>query len=192
MDMLDLIKKTRSYRRFDNSRKLDDSFMSGLIDAARLAQSAANAQPLRYVAVNSADMCGKIYPHLRWAGRLKDWDGPAESERPVAYVCVYADKEAPAVANAVVDSGISMQNMCLYAMNTGVGSCMIGNCIKKEINALLGISERYDLLWVVAFGYPVENVVLTDCDGDVAYYRDKDGNHFVPKYKNEDVLLKKF
>ncbi len=187
--MLDLIKRTRSYRRFDNSRKLDVKFMSELIDAARLAQSAANAQPLRYVTVCGEEMCAKIYPELRWAGRLKDWDGPAESERPVAYVAVYADTQAPAVANPVVDSGISMQNMCLYAMEKGVGSCMIGNCMKKEINALLGIGERYNLLWVVAFGYPVENVVLTECTGDVAYYRDAEGNHFVPKYKSEDVLL---
>ena len=190
--MLELIKKTRSYRRFDNSEKLDDQFLSSLIDAARLAQSAANAQPLRYVTVNNTEMCDKIYPHLRWAGRLKDWDGPVESERPVAYVCVYGDKDAPAAANTVVDSGISMQNMCLYAMEQGVGSCMIGNCIKKEINELLGIDGRYELLWVVAFGYPVENVVLVDCEGDVAYYRDKAGNHFVPKRKNEDVILGKF
>lgn len=192
MDFIELIKKTRSYRRFDNSRKLDDSFVASLVDAARNAQSAANAQPLRYVTVNSADMCAKIYEHLRWAGRLKDWDGPVEAERPVAYVAVYFDGEAPAVASPQVDSGIAMQNMCLYAMSHGVGSCMIGNCMKKEINELLGVAERYSLLYVVAFGYPVENVVLTECDGNVAYYRDADGNHFVPKYSYKDALLGKF
>lgn len=192
MDFLELIKKTRSYRRFDNSKKLDDAFMTDMVDSARLAQSAANAQPLRYVTINSDEMCEKIYPCLRWAGRLKDWDGPVESERPVAYIAVYADSEAPAVASPQVDSGISMQNMCLAAMAQGVGSCMIGNCVKKDINELLGVNERYSLLYVVAFGYPVENVVLTDCDGDVAYYRDADGNHFVPKRIHEDVLLGKF
>lgn len=190
--MIDLIKKTRSYRRFDNSKKLDGEFMKSLIDSARLAQSAANAQPLRYVSVHSDEMCAKIYPELRWAGRLKDWDGPVESERPAAYVAVFADKEAPAVASPVVDSGISMQNMCLYAMSKGVGSCMIGNCMKKEIKEILGVGDRYDLLWVVAFGYPVENVVLTKCEGNVAYYRDADGNHFVPKYDYEDVILGEF
>lgn len=190
--MLDLIKKTRSYRRFNNSRRLDAEFMSGLVDAARLSQSGANAQPLRYVTVSSEEMCAKIYPELRWAGRLKDWDGPVEAERPVAYVAVYADTEAPSVAMPQVDSGIAMQNMCLYAMAKGVGSCMIGNCMKKEINALLGVGERYNLLWIVAFGYPVENVVLTDCTGDVAYYRDAEGNHFVPKYTAKDVHLASF
>ena len=109
--MLDLIKKTRSYRRFDKSKKLGNDFMAELVDAARLAQSAANAQPLRYVTINSAEKCAEIYPHLRWAGRLKDWGGPIESERPTAYVAVYSDNEAPAVASPQVHSRIAMQNM---------------------------------------------------------------------------------
>jgi len=192
MNILELVKKNRSYRRFDNSRGLDDAFMKGIIDAARLSQSAANAQPLRYVTVNSSDMCAKIYPHLRWAGRLKDWDGPVESERPAAYVIVLSDTEAPKVASPQVDSGLSMQNMCIQAISNGVGSCMIGNFLKKEIRELLDIDERYEILWIVAFGYPVENVVLEDFSGELAYYRDDAGNHYVPKYKDTDVILKKF
>jgi len=192
MNILELVKKNRSYRRFDNSKKLDDAFMKDLIDAARLSQSAANAQPLRYVTISSSDMCEKIYPHLRWAGRLKDWDGPVESERPTAYIVVLADTEAPKVASPQVDSGLSMQNMCLHAISQGVGSCMIGNFLKKEIRELLDIDSRYDMLWVVAFGYPVENVVLEDYNGELGYYRDSDGNHYVPKYTNADIILKDF
>lgn len=192
MDMMELIKKNRSYRRFDYSRKLDDKFMEELIDAARLSQSGANAQPLRYVTVNGEDMCEKIFPHLRWAGRLKDWDGPEAGERPAAYVVVLADTDAPKTSIPMTDSGLSMQNMCLYAADKGVGSCMIGNFIKKEVRELLSIPERYDMLWVVAFGYPAENVVLTPYKGDLAYYRDGEGNHYVPKYSADEVLLEKF
>jgi nitroreductase len=193
MNLLEMIKDNRSYRRFNNSIEISDELMEELVDAARLSQSAANAQPLRYIAVNSKEMCDKIYPHLRWAGRLKDWDGPEENERPTAYMIVLADTEAPKVASPQVDSGLAMQNICLYATSKGVGSCMIGNFLKKEIRPLLDIDERYEMLWIVALGYPVENVVLTDCEeGNVAYYRDGQGNHFVPKYKKEDVLLKKF
>lgn len=192
MNIMELIKKNRSYRRFNHARKLDDGLMAELIDAARLSQSGANAQPLRYVTVTGEEMCAKIYPHLRWAGRLKDWDGPAESERPAAYVAVLADTEAPKTALPQVDSGLAMQNMCLAAISRGVGSCMIGNFIKKEVRELLNISERYDMLWIVAFGYPVENVVLEDFKGDLAYHRDPAGNHYVPKYSADEVLLGKF
>ncbi|ADD67302.1 nitroreductase [Denitrovibrio acetiphilus DSM 12809] len=192
MDILQLITKNRSYRRFDNSRKLEDTFLSELVDAARLSQSGANAQPLRYITVNTPDMCEKLYAHLLWAGRLKEWDGPVEEERPTAYVVVLADKQAPKIAMPLVDSGLAMQNMCLYAISKGVGSCMIGNFIKPEIKKLLEIDERYELMWVVALGYPVENVVLETVKDDVAYHRDAEGNHYVPKYKAEDILLNKF
>jgi nitroreductase len=192
MNMLDLIKKNRTYRRFDNSKQLPSGFMGNLIDAARLSQSAANAQPLRYITVTSQDKCAEIYPHLRWAGRLKDWDGPIEAERPTGYVVVLSDTESPAVAMPQVDSGLAMQNMCMFAIEQGIGSCMIGNFVKNEIRQILSIADRYDILWLVAFGYPVENVELTDCDGDVAYYRDDNGNHYVPKRTKEDVQLRNF
>lgn len=192
MNLLELIRKNRSYRRFDNSRALDDAFMSELVDAGRLSQSAANAQPLRYVTVTDRNVCAKIYPHLRWAGRLKDWDGPVESERPAAYMVVLADSEAPKMAAPQVDSGLAMQNICLTAISRGVGSCMIGNFMKKDVREILGIDERYEMLWIVALGYPVENIILENFKGDLAYHRDSAGNHFVPKYQMEEVLLKKF
>jgi nitroreductase len=192
MNTLDLIKKNRSYRRFDADKPVDSSLISEMVDAARLSQSAANAQPLRYITIESKEVCGKIYPHLRWAGRLKDWDGPIESERPTAYIVVLTDKEAPAVASPQVDSGLAMQNICMHAIANGVGSCMIGNFMKKEVREILDIDERYETLWIIALGYPVENVVLTDCIGDVAYYRDEEGNHFVPKRTQTDILIKKF
>lgn len=190
--MLELIKKTRSYRRFDNLKKISDEIIGEILESARLAQSAANAQPLRYAAVVSDEKCAEIYPHLRWAGRLKDWDGPEAGERPAAYIAVFTDNDAPAAASPIVDSGISMQNMCLYAMSKGIGSCIIGNCMKKEISDILGIEEKYSLLWIVAFGYPVENVILTESEGDIAYYRDAEKNHYVPKRKISDIILKKF
>jgi len=192
MNITELIAKNRSYRRFDNSKRLSDDFISQLIDAGRLSQSGANAQPLRYITINSKEMTDKVYPHLRWAGRLKDWDGPIESERPAAYIVVLSDTTAPKVALPQVDSGLAMQNICLTAINEGVGSCMIGNFIKPEIKSLLHIDERYEPLWIIALGYPVENVILEDVKDDVAYYRDEKGNHYVPKYKKSDVLLSEY
>lgn len=190
MNISELIRKNRSYRRFDNSKKLDAGFMDELIEAARISQSAANAQPLRYVTVSSPEKCAEVYPHLRWAGRFKDWDGPEENERPTGYVAVLADTESK--GKPQVDSGLSMQNMCLTAMEKGVGSCMIGNIVKKELCAVLDIPERYELLWVIAFGYPVENVILEDQKGDLGYHRDEQGNHYVPKYTADEVLVNKF
>ncbi|NMC57717.1 MAG: nitroreductase, partial [Eubacteriaceae bacterium] len=47
---------------------------------------------------------------------------------------------------------------------------------------------------VLALGKPVEKIVFVDVpdSGKMAYYRDKDMVHYVPKRKLEEIILKKF
>ena len=46
-------------------------------------------------------------------------------------------------------------------------------------------------MYVIAFGYPKEEVVLEDIpvDGDIKYYRDENQVHHVPKKRIEDIVL---
>ena len=83
-----LIKKSRSYRRFDNSFSVPLDTLRELIDFARLSPSGANLQPLKFIISNSRETNTKIFPCLAWAGYLKDWDGPIEKERPSAYIII--------------------------------------------------------------------------------------------------------
>lgn len=189
-DIYQMIMKNRSYRRFDHSKKLGQIYFKALIDATRNTQSAANLQPLRYISVSLPENVDKIYPCMRWAGYLADWDGPIESERPVGYVIVLAEKGSSKFVQ--VDAGLAMQNMCMFAMAGGVGSCMIGNMDQEKIRELLEIDEKYDIIYAIAFGHPVEEVVLDECDGDVKYFRDADQVHHVPKRSFKDVLIKQF
>ena len=86
--MLDLIKKSRSCRRFDASRTISSDEMNQIVEAARFSPCAANLQSLRFVISCRADTNSKIFPHLKWAGYLKYWDGPAPDEQPTAYVII--------------------------------------------------------------------------------------------------------
>ena len=47
------------------------------------------------------------------------------------------------------------------------------------------------IVYVIAFGYPKEEVVLEDipADGDIKYYRDENQVHHVPKKRIEDIVL---
>ena len=78
MTFEELIIRNRSYRRFDESKRLDADTLRSLVDIARRTPSAANRQPLKYVLVHEPEACGRLFPNLSWAGALKDWDGPAE------------------------------------------------------------------------------------------------------------------
>ena len=92
MNLKELILKTRSYRRFDESCKIDNQTIESLVDLARLSPSGANKQPLKYLYYNTAKECERIFPSLAWAGYLPDWPGPEKGERPSAYIIILGDK----------------------------------------------------------------------------------------------------
>ena len=62
-----------------------------MVDNTRLTASASNAQALKFKIVNTPAECAKVFSTVKWAGALTDWDGPAEGERPSAYIIIACD-----------------------------------------------------------------------------------------------------
>ena len=185
----DLVVKNRSYRKFHEEIVISRDILEELIDLSRISASAANLQPLKYLLSFSKDKNDLIFPHLTWAAYLQDWDGPKKGERPSAYIIILCDTDI--FSNCGCDYGIAAQTILLGATEKGFGGCMIGNINKNELRNALTISERYDILLVVALGKPKEHVVLETVkpDGDIRYYRSEDGTHHVPKRALGDVIL---
>lgn len=191
MKINELIKLNRSYRRFDNSKKLDKSFIAKLIEAARLSQSAANLQPIRYIPVLDKTKTDEVFSTLSWATYLKNWAGPNDTEKPVGYIVVLTSKNS---MYALVDAGLAMQNICLSAIEQGVGSCIIANIKRDELSDILEIDSEYTILYVIALGVPAEKIKLIDAEKNHnhKYFRDEKGNHCVPKRSSEEIILKEF
>ena len=190
MEFKEIVKKNRSYRRFFESREIDEETLLGLIDLARQTASGRNMQPLKYAIVNTPETCKKLYPFVAWAGYLKDWDGPEEGDRPAAYIVMCNDISL--AEESKWDQGISAQTIMLGAVDAGLGGCIIGSFRKKEISELLGLPQNLVPALVLALGVPKEVVILTDVkeDGDIKYYRDEGGTHFVPKRSLDDIIIK--
>jgi nitroreductase len=189
-DMIrDLIRQNRTYRRFYQEVKIDRPVLEELVDLARLSASGANLQPLKYILANEPERNNLIFPYLKWAGYLKDWDGPQEGERPAAYLVILGDKEIS--ANFFWDHGIACQSILLGACEKGLGGCMFGSVDRQGLKKSLEIPDRYELLVVIALGKPKETVVLEEVPdtGNIQYWRDADGVHHVPKRKLQDVIL---
>lgn len=188
MEFKELVRKTRSYRRFAQ-KPINKDLLISLVDLARNSASGGNNQPLKYMISCDDETNAKIFPNTIWAGLLKDWPGPAEGERPMAYVIILHDTEVSKTCGC--DHGIAAQSIVLGAMEQGIGSCMIGSLKRNEIRKNLNIPERFEIVLVVALGYPGEEVILEDSDesGSVAYYRDSSDNHHVPKRKLADIIL---
>jgi len=185
----DLVLANRSYRRFDQSVAIGRATLMELVDLGRLSASGGNAQPLKYALSCEAEMNAAIFPHLAWAGFLADWPGPAEGERPSAYVVILGDTEI--LRDFGVDHGIAAQSILLGATERGLGGCMIGSIDRDGLRKAMRIDERYEILLVIALGKAAEVVKLEELptDGKTTYWRDPDGVHHVPKRSLDEVIV---
>ena len=189
LNFKELVTRTRSYRRFNEARKIDYDTLSELIDLARLSASGANRQPLKYLIYNTPEECARVFPSAIWAGYLNDWPGPVEGERPSAYIIILGDTSITRTFG--VDHGIAAQSIMLGANEKGLGGCMIASIRKEVLKKELNIPDKFEILLILALGEPVEKVVIDDIrNDDVKYWRDEELTHHVPKRRLEDMILK--
>jgi nitroreductase len=189
MNIRDLVTKTRTYRRFDESYKVEYKTLEQLVALARLSPSGANRQPLKFLIINEPKDCIRIFPYLAWAGYLNDWPGPETGERPSAYIIILGDTSI--AGSFGVDHGIAAQSIMLGATEEGIGGCIIGSIKREELSAELKLSRQYEILLILALGKPVENVIIEELkNGDVKYWRDNNKTHHVPKRNLDELILK--
>lgn len=184
----DLIRRSRSYRRFYQDRSVEKEILVELINLARLSPSSANLQPLKYILSNTPEKNSLIFPCLAWASYLKDWPGPQEGERPSAYIIVLGDTEI--TRNFGCGYGIAAQSILLGATEKGLNGCMLGSIQREKLREALGIPEQYEILLVIALGVKKETVVIEEVkEGDIKYWRDEKSVHHVPKRLLAEIIL---
>lgn len=184
----DLVLKNRSYRRFyqDHIISMDD--LTELVDLARLSPSGRNLQPLKYFLSSDINTNEKIFSTLAWAAYIKDWDGPAEGEKPSGYIVILGDTSL--TNNFMCDHGIVSQSMLLGAVEKGLGGCIFASIKREKLKELLKIDNHFEVLLVIALGKPKEEIVIEEViDNNIKYYRDENRVHHVPKRKLKDIII---
>jgi nitroreductase len=183
-----LVIKNRTYRRFDQRFCIRRSLLRALVDLGRLSASGGNIQPLKYMLACDPAQNALIFPCLAWAGYLKSWPGPAEGERPTAYIVILGDTALR--RECQYDAGIAAQSIMLGAAALGLGGCMIGSIRRDLLRATLKVAKRYEMLLVLALGRPAEKVVLGKVrGGNIKYWRDSKSAHHVPKRSLKEIVL---
>jgi nitroreductase len=187
----DIVRKNRSYRRFDNSAAIPMSTLEELVDLTTICPSAGNKQPLRFILSTSPKDNDAIFDCLKWAAYLKDWSGPAPTERPSAYIVML--NTAKDWDFAKFDVGIMAQTMLLGAVEKGLGGCMVGAIDREKLRAHFDLAPELEISLVLALGKPAEEVRIVDvpADGSIKYYRDEAGTHYVPKRSRSELVLRK-
>ncbi|MCK9525384.1 MAG: nitroreductase family protein [Limnochordia bacterium] len=188
--LIDLMKDTRSFRRFKQEPAPTMANLISLIDIARLTPSTANRQPLKYVLVKSEQVLPEVFSCLTWAGYLKDWDGPSTSEQPSAYIVILSDSALS--KHPGIDVGLAAQSILLGAQELGFGACLLAAIDRPRLGEVLDLPENLEIQLVVALGTPGEEVRLASVgdDGSIRYYRDEQDVHFVPKRSRDELIEK--
>ena len=188
MTIKELVLTNRSYRRFHQDVRIDLNTLKDLVELSRLSASGANIQPLKYILSSEPEKNELIFMNLAWAAYLKNWTGPAEGEKPAAYIIVLGDKRLK--ESFGYDPGIAVQSMLLGAVEKGLGGCIIGSINRDSLRKDLNIPDQFEILLVIALGKPKETVVIEPLglNGDIKYWRDEKGIHHVPKRSLEELI----
>ena len=182
MTLLQTIRTRRTVRLFMQKR-VPYKYLEECVEAARLAPSARNIQPLEYVVVDSDKLRSGMFSCLGMGGGITDFSG----REPAAYVALLVNRELRGNF-AAHDCGMAAQNLVLAAWSRGIGSCILAMINKDRMRKLLGIPDSYDIELVVAMGYPAEKPVAEDMGESTKSYRDGKGILHVPKRSLKQVL----
>ncbi len=186
MELKELYKTCRTYRAFKQDPVPDD-VVSEMMEDVRIASSAANLMPLRYVVVRDKENVARMQDLVGWAGYLKGAGTPQPGHQPVMFITLSETEGAGAFAD--VDLGIAANTLVTAAWEKGFGSYIMGNIKRDQIKELLDIPESENLRLVIAFGKPEHNAEIVSMkDDDVKYWRDDNGDYFIPKRPLEEIV----
>lgn len=192
MDFLKLVEEARTCRRFVENKPLSREDLDYLLECARLAPSGRNAQELRFITINQSETFNKLFPLTRWAGALKDWNGPHPGERPTAFIAVLMPEKGGEIL--CFDVGIACQTIQLAATSRSWGACIIYSFDRAPAHELLKVYKNYKIALLIGLGVALEKRVIAPMppDGSFTYWRDANQVHHVPKRSLEELIIARF
>jgi nitroreductase len=139
MDTWLAVASRREVREYAD-REVPDEVARRILDAGRLAGSAKNRQPWRFLVVEDSDA----------RERLAEAVYEPANVRGARFVVAI-------LAKASLDTGRAAQNMMLVAWNEGVGSCPNGLKEPERAREALRLAAEQELAIVLTFGYPARD-----------------------------------
>jgi nitroreductase len=192
MTVYEAILKRRSIRRFKN-KAVPYEALEKCIDAGRLAPSGRNQQVCEYIVINDARVLPGIFENIGGSAKMSpEKGGPSPAQTPKAYTLILANKSLEGDANrrriTLYDVGMAAENIILTALEQGIGACPILMFNEKDLKLILEIPDEYDIVLVIAMGYPDERPVADVATDSVNIWVDDNGLRHVPKRKLADII----
>lgn len=149
METWEAITGRRSVRQF-TGEPVSDEQLDRLLEAARWAPSGLNNQPWRFMKLTEGGLIERLSTMTRYRGTVA---GAA------AVIAVFIDHDEMYDRTKDLQSaGAAIQNILLAADDMGLGACWLGEVLnrREDVETLLAVPERMELMAVVALGHPVD------------------------------------
>lgn len=154
---LQLARSRRSVRGYAR-KEIEKEKLDYIIESARLAPSACNKQPWRFIVVDEDVLLKEICKKGMGGIVSNKW---AETAPVIIVLCaVYspivhtAGKMVKGVDYRLVDTGIAGEHFCLAAQEQGLGTCWIGWFNARAIKKVLNIPRIVKIVSLITLGYP--------------------------------------
>lgn len=180
-----LLHRNRSYRGYDPSRVVKEEELRKIVQVCTLVPSGMNRQALRYRLVTAGES-DKVLPLIKLGAALPELHLPFPGTEPRAFIVVCSTIPENPVLD--MDLGIAAQSMLLKAVEMGLNGIFIRNFNPAALQDALVLP--LSPLAVIAIGKGAESIYLKPVSAaeSLNYYR-KDGVHFVPKLKLDELIL---
>lgn len=160
--ILKLILSRQSDRSY-NDKPVENEKIERIIEAGRMAPSACNAQPWKFIIVTGPELRSRVSEAA--SARLLGMNSFV-SQAPVLLVVVrekanMSSRIGTTIKNkdySLIDIGIASENICLQAHAEGIGSCMIGWFDEKQVKKILGIPSGKRVELIITLGYPAKEL----------------------------------
>ena len=158
MDFFELVKKRESVRGYID-KEVEEEKLLKIIESARIAPSACNAQPWKFVVVNDKEKVDTL-AHLLHDPLVANINKFALTA-PTFIVVVGEKRNITSKIGGIIkqkdftsiDIGIACEHICLAARDLELGTCMMGWFREKPIKELLNIPKKKEIHLVISLGY---------------------------------------
>ena len=148
MDVFESIKKRYSVRSYKDLSVEKEKIVK-IIEAARLAPSAKNRQPWRFIIIRDIKIKEELYVACKYQEFVR--------ESPVVIAAIATSTDyvmSCGIPAHYVDLSIAVTNMMLIAVEQGLGSCWIGAFYQDKVKEILEIKENEEIVALLTVGYP--------------------------------------
>ena len=152
MDIYEIINHRQSDRQYDPERPVEPEKIRCILEAARIAPSACNAQPWHFIVVDEPELRNQVADAV--ASRILGMNHFTK-QAPVHILVV---EERPNFTSGIggLDIGIAAAHITLAATAEGLGSCILGWFDEKAVRKLLHVPDKKRVILDIVLGYSTQ------------------------------------